>query len=119
MGAGQGAERRRIRYLTPVADANIPVGAQGPVRKEECMTLSSIVRPLAAGLVALAFVAPAPAMAATACKEVKTKTACTARGDCAWVKGYTTKKGKKIDAYCRAKGAKKKTEPAKPAKKKS
>lgn len=46
------------------------------------------------------------AVASKACKGMSQQ-ACSASSDCTWVKGYVSKSGKQVDAYCRAKGAKK------------
>ncbi|CCQ75577.1 exported protein of unknown function [Magnetospira sp. QH-2] len=50
--------------------------------------------------------APQPAEAAnSACKGLSSS-ACGSKSACTWVDGYTTKKGTKVSAYCRAKGSK-------------
>jgi len=60
----------------------------------------------------------ATAQAATTCKEREGKAACEAAG-CTWVKGYKTKSGTTVEAYCRnkagrsAKKAKQSTKEAK------
>ena len=41
----------------------------------------------------------------SACKGVS-KSQCVSKDSCSWVEGYTTKKGVKVSAYCRAKSAK-------------
>ena len=43
---------------------------------------------------------------AKSCKEMS-KSTCTTASSCTWVKGYTTKKGNKVSAYCRNKASKK------------
>ena len=43
--------------------------------------------------------------AAKSCKEMS-KSSCEKSTSCSWVKGYTTKKGNKVDAYCRNKAKK-------------
>ncbi len=42
------------------------------------------------------------AAAETACKGMS-KSKCEGAGACVWVDGYTTKKGVKVDSYCRNK----------------
>jgi hypothetical protein len=46
------------------------------------------------------------AHAVAQCKSLS-KSQCAANNDCTWVSGYTTKTGKKVDAYCRVKSGKK------------
>ena len=48
------------------------------------------------------------ALAAGKCKDLS-RSQCTANDSCTWVKGYTTKTGKKVAAYCRVKSGKKGT----------
>lgn len=49
----------------------------------------------------------ATAFAENKCKGLSQST-CSAGASCSWVNGYETKKGKKVDAYCRVKSGKKK-----------
>ena len=44
------------------------------------------------------------AAAETACKGMS-KSKCEGAGACVWVDGYTTKKGVKVDSYCRNKSS--------------
>lgn len=41
----------------------------------------------------------------SACKGFS-KSECVSKDSCTWVEGYTTKKGVKVDAYCRVKSSK-------------
>lgn len=57
-------------------------------------------------LLGLAFAPASSALAAAhACKGVS-KSECGSMSSCIWVEGYTTKKGTKVDAYCRVKSSK-------------
>lgn len=57
-------------------------------------------------LLGLAVGLAAPALAADgACKGVS-KSECESKDACTWVEGYTTKKGVKVNAYCRVKSTK-------------
>jgi hypothetical protein len=71
------------------------------------------------------------AVAQTACKGL-TQSACVSAEACSWVKGFATKDGRKVEAFCRKKGiraakpkpetpaqTKPKAEPAKEGKKAS
>ncbi len=53
----------------------------------------------------LLVLAPQPQDAKSACQELAVGK-CQANSACTWVKGYTTKKGTKVNAHCRAKGQK-------------
>jgi len=54
---------------------------------------------MAVGLAGSALAADSP------CKGFS-KSECAAKDACSWVEGYTTKKGVKVDPYCRAKSSK-------------
>lgn len=41
--------------------------------------------------------------APSSCKALSNETQCGKNSDCSWVKGYTTKSGTKVNAYCRKK----------------
>ena len=57
-------------------------------------------------LVGLAIGLTGSALAAdSACKGFS-KSDCASKDACTWVEGYTTKKGVKVDAYCRVKSTK-------------
>lgn len=46
-----------------------------------------------------------PAVSASKCKGLSTSK-CQGNDACTWVSGYTSKQGKKVDAYCRQKASK-------------
>jgi hypothetical protein len=66
----------------------------------------SVYVKIAGVLAALAFTAATPSFAASACKGL-TESACAANAGCSWVKGFTTKKGRVVKAFCRKKPARK------------
>ena len=66
------------------------------------MKLQTLVSAVTLSFVLIA----APAVYAKACKGLS-KTACSNSNSCSWTKGYTTKKGVKVDSYCRNKPGKK------------
>ena len=67
------------------------------------MSKGLIISAFAAGAFLL-LSAGAPAIAAdSACKGLA-KTKCEGASSCSWVKGYKTKEGKNVAAYCRTKG---------------
>ncbi|MCB1890092.1 MAG: hypothetical protein KDH20_20975 [Rhodocyclaceae bacterium] len=72
------------------------------------MTHSALRFPVTALLLAAGLALAAPASAASACKGME-KGRCGGNASCTWVDSYTTKKGNKVDGYCRSKGGKKST----------
>lgn len=73
-------------------------------------------RSLATLLTAVTLLATGPALAAGECKG-KDQKACDGATSCRWVDSYVTKKGNKVDGYCRSTGKSqtaKKTPAAKP-----
>ncbi|MCB1929535.1 MAG: hypothetical protein KDH17_16070 [Rhodocyclaceae bacterium] len=56
-----------------------------------------------ATLTAAGLTLTAPSFAASSCKGLE-KGRCGSSSSCTWVDSYTTKKGNKVDAYCRSKG---------------
>jgi len=46
------------------------------------------------------------ALAADSACKGSSKSECVSKDACTWVDGYTTKKGVKVDAYCRVKSSK-------------
>ncbi len=75
-----------------------------------------IVSALASSIALLLFVSSSAALAASPCKGLA-KGKCESSASCSWVSGYTTDKGKKISAYCRAKSGKSSKSSAKTSKK--
>ncbi len=64
----------------------------------------SLVVSGAVGGVLLALAAASLAQAASVCKD-KPHTSCERDSRCTWVKGYTTKSGNRVSAYCRKKSS--------------
>lgn len=65
------------------------------------------------GAVSLALAVPSAG--AAECKEMS-QSQCEKSSSCSYVKGYKTKTGTKVDAYCRNKGGKKKSSSSKGSK---
>ena len=57
-------------------------------------------------LLGLAAALSGSALAADSACKGYSKSECGSRESCSWVEGYTTKKGVKVDSYCRAKSSK-------------
>jgi hypothetical protein len=57
-------------------------------------------------IVLMIFAFSSGAQAASSCKDLSTS-ACSSKQSCSWIRSYKTKKGVKVDGYCRSKPGKK------------
>ncbi len=72
---------------------------------------------LTALTLSIGLMAGSVANAKSSCKDLS-KSSCGTTQSCSWTKGYKTKKGAKVDSYCRSKPGKKKNKVVKSPKKK-